>query len=84
MSRIGQEASLDSQIGEVKQRLSVKQIQTALKNAGYFQGEVDGKMGKQTRQAIRDFQKANNLQVDGRVGKNTSKALLAYLENKVK
>ncbi len=70
--------------GEVKQRGNVRQIQTALKNAGYFRGEVDGKMGQKTRLAIREFQKANNLNADGRVGKNTWMVLKEYLEKKVK
>jgi len=69
---------------EVKQRIDVKMIQTALKNAGYFQDSVDGKMGKKTRLAIKEFQKANNLHADGRVGKNTWKVLKEYLEKKVK
>ena len=66
------------------QQADPKQIQTALKNAGYYQGAVDGKMGKKTRRAIRGFQKANNLPVDGRVGKNTWEVLKVYLEKKVK
>ena len=61
-----------------------KQIQTALKNAGYFAGTVDGKMGKNTRKAVREFQKANNLPVDGKVGKKTWVVLSTYLEKKVK
>ena len=61
-----------------------KQIQEALKNAGYYQGVVDGKIGKGTREAIRAFQKANNLSVDGRVGKRTWAVLKTYLEKKVK
>jgi peptidoglycan hydrolase-like protein with peptidoglycan-binding domain len=61
-----------------------KQIQTALKNSGYYQGAVDGKLGKKTRKAVREFQKANNLPVDGRVGKNTWEVLKQYLEKKVK
>ncbi len=73
-----------SKVKEVKERPSIKQIQLALKNAGYYQGTVDGKMGKNTRQAIRDFQKANNLSADGKVGKKTWDALKTHLENKVK
>ena len=75
--------SLD-QSGETKQRPSARQIQAALKNAGYYQGVIDGKIGRQSRQAIRDFQKANNLSVDGKVGKNTWAALREYLQKKVK
>jgi peptidoglycan hydrolase-like protein with peptidoglycan-binding domain len=69
---------------EDKQQADPKQIQTALKNAGYYQGAVDGKMGKKTRRAVREFQKANKLPVDGRVGKNTWAALKEYLDKKVK
>jgi len=72
------------QVTEVKQQIDPKQIQTALKNAGYYQGVVDGKMGKKTRRAVRAFQKANNLPADGRVGKNTWIVLKDYLEKKTK
>ncbi|MFA5200112.1 MAG: peptidoglycan-binding domain-containing protein [Candidatus Omnitrophota bacterium] len=69
---------------EVKERPSNKQIQTALKNAGYYQGNIDGKIGKNTRQAIKDFQKANDLTADGKVGKKTWSVLKEYLDKKVK
>jgi peptidoglycan hydrolase-like protein with peptidoglycan-binding domain len=48
----------------------VKQIQTALKAAGY-KVSVDGDFGNQTDAAVRQFQKKNNLTVDGVVGKVT-------------
>ncbi len=69
---------------ESKQRPSPRQIQTALKNAGYYQGVIDSKLGKKTRQAVKDFQKANNLSADGRVGKKTWALLKDYLEKKIK
>ncbi len=50
---------------------TLKNIQIALKNAGFYKGPIDGKIGKGTRRAIRDFQKANGLAVDGVVGKKT-------------
>lgn len=71
-------------IGEIKSQPSVKEIQIALSNAGYNPGSIDGKMGKATREAIRAFQKANNLAVDGRVGKQTWSLLKKYLEQKEK
>ena len=74
----------EKKTGETKSRPSAKQIQTALKNAGYYQGPVDGKIGKGTRQAIKAFQAANNLSSDGKVGKKTWAALKNYLEEKVK
>lgn len=69
---------------DAKLQIDPKQIQTALKNAGYYDGNVDGKLGKKTRRATREFQKANNLPVDGRVGKKTWAVLKDYLEKKVK
>lgn len=73
-----------SAIPEAKKHPSIKQIQTALKNAGYYLGSVDGRPGKQTREAIQAFQKANNLKPDGKVGKETWNLLKKYLEQKVK
>ena len=57
---------------------SATQIQTALKNAGY-KVEVDGKIGKGTRNVIKEFQKANGLEADGKVGKKTWATLEPFL-----
>ncbi len=78
------ELSKNKSSGEVKSRPTVKQIQSALMNAGYNSGSIDGRMGKQTKDAIRAFQKANNLAADGKVGKQTWALLRAYLDKKVK
>jgi len=59
--------------------LSAKQIQKALKSAGFYQGAVDGKIGPMTKDAIIKFQKAHNLKADGIVGKRTSTELNKYL-----
>lgn len=56
-----------------------KSVQTALKNAGYYTGNIDGKIGAGTKQAIKQFQKDNNLQSDGIVGSRTWTELKAYL-----
>ncbi|MDD5154879.1 MAG: peptidoglycan-binding protein [Candidatus Omnitrophica bacterium] len=69
---------------ETKSRPTVKQIQTALKNAGYYSGAIDGKMGRKTREAVRAFQRANNLTVNGKVGRQTWNLLKGYLDRKVK
>ena len=58
---------------------SVKQIQKALKNAGFNPGPVDGRCGTQTRLAVKEFQKVNNLNTDGKVGKQTWALLEPYL-----
>jgi peptidoglycan hydrolase-like protein with peptidoglycan-binding domain len=81
---IQQQAMPEVKVSEFKSRPSVKAIQKALKNAGYTPGTIDGKMGKQTREAIRAFQKANNLKVDGKVGKKTWEVLKEYSNKKVK
>ena len=60
-------------------QLSPRQIQTALKNAGYYKGPVDGKIGSKTKDAIKSFQKAKNLKIDGIVGKKTVEKLSKYL-----
>lgn len=53
----------------------VKQIQTKLKNWGYYKGNVDGIFGEQTKQAVISFQKKNSLTADGVAGPQTLKAM---------
>ncbi len=53
----------------------VKQIQTKLKNWGYYSGSVDGIYGSQTLAAVKYFQRKNGLTVDGIAGSATLKAL---------
>ncbi len=59
--------------------LSLRQIQTALKSAGFYKGPIDGKIGLQTKEATKAFQKANDLKPDGIVGKRTAEKLSKYL-----
>ena len=54
---------------------TVREIQTRLKNWGYYFGEVDGVYGSQTEKAVRYFQSKNGLSVDGQVGNQTLAAL---------
>ncbi len=63
-----------------RKSLTHKDIQLALKNAGFYNGHIDGKMGKSTKKAIREFQKANGLKVDGIIGKETKERLAGYLK----
>jgi peptidoglycan hydrolase-like protein with peptidoglycan-binding domain len=55
-------------------------VQSALKKAGFYEGDVDGKQGPKTKKAIRVFQKARGLKVDGVVGKATRQELNRYLD----
>jgi murein L,D-transpeptidase YcbB/YkuD len=56
-----------------------RQIQTALKNAGYDPGSIDGKLGPKSKKAIKDFQTANGLKADGKVGPKTWSKLSTYV-----
>lgn len=59
---------------------STTQIQKALKNAGYYKGPIDGKIGAKTQDAIIKFQKDNGLKADGKVGQMTWGELKEYLK----
>ena len=65
--------------GDVSAKPSKRDIQLALKNAGFYQGSVDGKLGPHTREAIRKFQTANGLKADGVAGRQTWDKLSVYL-----
>lgn len=56
----------------------VVDIQTALQNAGFSPGPIDGDFGIKTDQAVRYFQIDHHLQVDGIVGKDTWALLRNY------
>ncbi len=71
-------------IPEVKNRPTHKQIQIALTNAGYDPGKIDGKMGRQTKDAIMTFQRAHDIKADGKVGAKTWELLREFLYKKSK
>ena len=56
-----------------------KDIQRALKNAGFDIGTIDGKIGPKTKKAIENFQKSKGLKADGKVGPRTWAELEKYL-----
>lgn len=64
--------------------LQATALQTALKNSGYYQGSVDGKIGTGTIDAIRRFQADNGLDADGVCGRKTWSKLKIYSEGTVK
>ena len=57
----------------------IREVQKALKLAGYDPGPLDGQMGQKTRVAVRDFQAAHGLDPDGKVGPKTWSQLEPYL-----
>ncbi|HJU18978.1 MAG TPA: peptidoglycan-binding domain-containing protein [Stellaceae bacterium] len=53
----------------------VKEAQQALKADGLYKGEIDGKIGPETKQAIEQFQQQNGLQQTGVMDEQTFAAL---------
>ena len=67
-------------LGAGQEKLSRnKDIQTALKAANFYTGNIDGKIGPKTKRAIMEFQKAKGLKADGKVGSKTWIELEKYL-----
>ncbi len=58
----------------------IREVQLALKAAGFDPGSLDGRMGPRTRTAIRDFQVAQGLPADGKVGPKTWDKLEPFLK----
>ncbi len=54
----------------------VKQLQELLNDLGY-ELTVDGDYGRATKEAVRDFQRKNDLSADGNFGPKTAEVLLA-------
>ncbi len=54
----------------------VKKLQELLNELGY-EIKVDGDYGRATKEAVRDFQKKNNLDADGNFGPKTADVLLS-------
>ncbi len=61
---------------------TVRSIQDKLKRWGYYTGTVDGKYGYKTWEAVRHFQKSNNIKVDGIAGESTLRALGIFEKSK--
>ncbi len=53
----------------------IANVQTALQQQGYYQGEVDGLLGPQTRAAVADYQRANGLAETAAVDQPTLESL---------
>jgi Putative peptidoglycan binding domain len=64
-----------SQASGIGSQQDVRQAQEALKNQGHDPGPIDGVMGPQTRQALREFQGANGLKQTGMVDTETKQKL---------
>ena len=72
---------VQSAIQEYRMRSAkrVKQVQRALKQAGFDPGSMDGLIGHRTHTALIEFQKARRLEPDGVLGVKTWEALSTYM-----
>ena len=52
---------------------TVREVQTRLKNWGFYKGNVDGIYGWRTANAVKAFQRKHGLKVDGIVGNTTAR-----------
>lgn len=73
-------ASSDKDENIVRVKASISEVQKALKNAGYYDGKIDGKLGSRSKKAIHDFQLDHKLKSDGIIGKKTWNELRTYLD----
>jgi hypothetical protein len=56
----------------VSHRHDITKVQESLRDKGYYHADVDGVLGPQTREAIRQYQKSENLPVTGRLDSETA------------
>ena len=77
----GESAAMSNSVAGSASKPTSKQIQQALKNAGFYNGKVDGDIGPKTKKAVQAFQSQNGLKADGKVGAKTWKALSAHLNS---
>jgi N-acetyl-anhydromuramyl-L-alanine amidase AmpD len=59
---------------------NVKELQEALKTLGYDPGTIDGIIGQKTMQAVRKFQREQQLAVDGVAGPQTKGRMITLLK----
>ena len=59
------------------EKAAVRLLQQKLKTLGFYRGSVDGSFGSGTTDAVKSFQRANNLTADGVAGGGTLNRLFA-------
>ena len=72
LTSLGFAASPDEEKPAVSHRHDIKKVQESLRDKGYYHADVDGVLGPQTREAIRQYQQSENLPVTGRLDGETA------------
>ncbi len=68
-----------NQAKHIRVPVPVRTVQAALKEAGFYNGAVDGKVGRQTIAAITAFQRSVGIKADGICGRQTWQHLQGYV-----
>ena len=71
----GSSSSSSSSLREGDESSAVLELQTMLKELGYYYGDLTGSFGSLTKRAVRQFQDDNDLTVDGIAGTKTMNLL---------
>lgn len=71
----GEAARSVGNTGRMQSTSEIKQVQSQLKQQGFYTGAVDGISGPETHSAIKKFQQQKNLRVTGRLDQQTLQAL---------
>lgn len=71
--------SVKKKDGAASRKISydIKTIQSLLKGAGFYKGQIDGRMGPETVKAIKQFQRSRNLKAGGVMNVKTWEELKA-------
>jgi len=72
LTSLGFAANPDEEKPAVSHSQDIKKVQESLRDKGYYHADVDGVAGPQTREAIRQYQKSENLPVTGRLDGETA------------
>ena len=76
--RGAQEKEILGEVIPFEKNQAVQKIQVLLDLYGYSPGRVDGVLGQQTRDSIKQFQVDRELKADGKVSKKTYEAILIF------
>jgi hypothetical protein len=72
-------SSSSSSGSAIRVPVPARTVQAALKEAGFYRGNIDGKVGPQTVSAITAFQRSQGIKPDGIVGRVTWQHLQAFV-----
>ncbi len=72
-------SSSSANTNRIRVPVPARTVQAALKEAGYYNGALDGKIGKASIAAITNFQRDQNIKADGIVGRQTWQLLYPYV-----